>query len=248
MAGQTWWTAEADGGWEELGIPHADGRPAPRPRWEPEPRPAIYDFYDDMSLHADGTATAEAVTGQQWRVFQVGTVVDGYFDSTSTSAAYLEAVVKPGKRVLRMGAEWMFDDHDKQLTASGTLCLVSWADGGIVANGFGRRTSMHVTITQNAIQWYIRTETPGSQASVTLLSTQVFAEKLPPNKLITVNIEVDFANHFGTVVFSNGRRYTWYDTRIVGYPDEIYACWEPFYSGNALASRVRIAKIWADSE
>lgn len=247
MAERDWYHATEAGTWEYLTPRSNTGWPDFPPRIPPPPKPETFNFYDEMSRHPDGTTSATALTGQTWDLFQDGEVRGGRFDSIDTGAVYLETLVNGG-RIIREGAEWSFDDQGGTLTESGTLCLCTWADGGIVANGFGRRTSAHAIITQNAVQWYVRDAQPGTNTTVTLLSTQPLAEPLAPGVLHRADMEVDFVNRTGTLRLGDGRSWLWVDDRIQGHPGEVYACWEPFYSGNANASRIKLARIWANAE
>lgn len=200
--------------------------------------------FDNFTRYPDGAASGAMQTGQAWGVFQVGNVQNGWFDSTGTSAAYLEC--NTGRaNITRIGAEWVFDDQGGTLTDAGaTMTLISWADGGIVANGFGRRTSCHVAITRTAVLWYVRDVAGGG--SVTLVSNQTISPALPVNAVVGADITVNHASGVGVTRLRDGRTYTVTDPRITQFPNEVYACWEPYYNGSATTPRIRIGRVWAN--
>lgn len=179
-------------------------------------------------------------TGQPLAFFNAAPVIiNGHLDSSTDSATYME-VGTGWTRIDTLGARWRFDTLGGTVGGggSGTMTLITWADGGIVANGFGRRTSAHVTITAANVQWWVRDVAGGGNVTpLTGRSTGGLAS----NTLHTV--EVDVKPGVGRVTL-NGVEYEWTDPRIVQYPGESWACWEPYYGG-ANRTRVRIAEIWA---
>lgn len=198
--------------------------------------------YDNYARYASGTTSGSMQSGQAWSLFQAGSVQGELFDSTGTSASYLECNTGLGG-ISRIGAEWVFDDQGGTLTGTGsTMTLISWADGGIVANGFGRRTSMHVAITRSAVLWYVRDVAGGG--TVTLVSNQTVSPQLPLNQIVGANVTIPTPGT-GIVKLRDGRSYTTTDARIAQYTGEVYACWEPFYNGSATAPRVRVSKVWS---
>lgn len=196
----------------------------------------VYDAFTDVP---DGSNPTVAQSGQAWGIFSgPSQVTAGRWDSSDDTAAYLEtdSGLQP---VTRIGARWRFDDAGGTLTESGTMTLVTWADGGIVANGFGRRTSCHVAITQYIAQWYVRdTENGGN---VTLVGTRALS-KLPANTDLTADVRI--TEGVGTVEVY-GQTLTWEDPRISTIDGERFTCWEPYYGGPD-RTRVQIAEVWSD--
>lgn len=202
--------------------------------------------YDNMNRYANGATSGAMQTGQAWSLFQSGAVQNGWFDSTSGSAVYLECN-SGRKNILRIGAEWVFNDQGGTLTDSGsTMTLISWADGGIVTNGFGRRTSLHVAITRSAMLWYVRDVENGG--TVTLISNQTISPALPLNELVGAEATIDPVAHTGRVKLKDGRTYNVSDSRIAAYTGEVYACWEPYYNGSTTSPRIQIGRVWTDGE
>lgn len=199
--------------------------------------------FDNYSRYSSGAVSGAMKTGQAWSTFQPGAVSGEWFDATGTQATYLECNTGLAG-ISRIGAEWIFDDQAGSLTGTGsTMTLISWADGGIVANGFGRRTSMHVAITRSAVLWYIRDVVDGG--TVTLVSNQTISPPLPLNEVVGADVTITAVGS-GLVRLRDGRSYTVTDSRIAQYTGEVYACWEPYYNGSATAPRVRIGRVWAN--
>lgn len=202
--------------------------------------------FDNMNRYANGTTSGAMQTGQAWSLFQTGSVQNGWFDSSSGSAVYFECN-SGRKNILRIGAEWVFNDQGGTLTDSGsTMTLISWADGGIVANGFGRRTSLHVAITRSAMLWYVRDVENGG--TVALISNQTISPALPLNELVGAEATIDPVAHTGRVKLKDGRTYNVSDSRIAAYTGEVYACWEPYYNGSTTSPRINLGRVWTDGE
>lgn len=190
----------------------------------------------------DTTLPTQTTGGQAIGVFNdPGTVSGGRFDSSTDSACYLEAYTSL-QPIETIGAVWRFSTLGGSTgsTGSGTLALVTWADGGIVAEGFGRRTSCHVTITSTLVQWYVRDVENGG--AVTLLSSKNISPSLRSD--VDHIAEVTIGNGTGTVTI-DGTSYTWTDPRITPIDGERFACWEPYYGG-AGKTRVQVSEMWAD--
>lgn len=183
-------------------------------------------------------------TGEPVGYFNATPVVSGgYLDSSTDSATYMEATLDR-VNITRIGARWRFDSLGGTVGGggSGTLAVVTWADGGIVTGGFGRRTSCHVTITASNVQWWIRDVEDGG--NVTALAGRTIVGGLATD--VDHTVEVTIGQGTGSVVI-DGTAYDWTDPRIVRYPGEIFACWEPYYGG-ANKTRARIAEVWADGD
>lgn len=209
--------------------------------------PARYDqdhWPVHLSLSGLSALPATCQTGQAVGTFNAAPVVSGgRLDSSTDSACYVE--IDTGLQPIRtISARWCFDDAGGTLTGgSGTLALVTWADGGIVAEGFGRRTSCHVTITANAVQWYVRTVENGG--AVTLLSTRT----IPGGLRVGIDhlVEVFIEEGRGEVRIDTDSGFTWVDSRIKPIDGERFACWEPYYGGSG-KTRVLIGEAWAEGD
>ncbi len=202
----------------------------------------VYDTFADVS---NGNLPTALETGQVWGTFgAAGSIQDGRFDSTSDSASYLECYsgLEP---ITHIGARWRFSNLGGTVGGggSGTLCLATWADGGLVASGHGRRTSCHVTVLNNLVQWYVRTTE--SLDDVVLVASRTISPALSVNSDHTIDVYISEGH--GEVVIDGGTPYTWDDARIALYEGERWACWEPYYGGSN-KTRVQTAEVWADGD
>jgi hypothetical protein len=206
-------------------------------------------------LRGRSSVPTTARTGQVLREFSgPGVIAGGGYDSPQgTGATYLEADTGRADVTL-MGAHFRFDTvGGTKTTDGGSLCLASWADGGIAhGGGFGRRTGAHVVITRGAVQWYVRDAAPGGSTPVTPLEANGSTQKAispPLARDVThrVEITIDRVNHVGTVRLGDGRTFSWTDSRITSYPGEVFICGEPYYGGTEPTdARTRLERMWGD--
>ena len=205
-------------------------------------------LHDVMSRHPATGKPSLAESGQEWQALVAGggpgdwVVANGLLDVAGGRAAgYLEANL--GQTVGRIGAEFVFDDRSGTLTTNGVYALISWADGGIAANGQGRRTGMHIIISSvGVVEITTRGAVSGEFVSVARWQVPDF------NKSGTrVNhIEVVRSNETITIHL-NGMNFTVTDPRFKAVEGEHFACWEPFPGSTpATAVRARTKSVWAD--
>jgi hypothetical protein len=211
------------------------------------PHTALQDSFADV---ANGSNPSTADSGQTWGIYsQSGanktSVQNGAFDVNddgSTPTAYLETNV--GTTISRVGADFMFDSEGgTKTTSSEALGLISWADGGIVANGVGRRTSMHLVVGETAATMWIRNATNGA---LTPIGTWYYNQALPTDQVIRADAFIDSTNHTVRLLFGDGQTYTWTNANILGYANETFACFQPAYSSPSTDKRIRILDVWAD--
>jgi hypothetical protein len=97
----------------------------------------------------------------------------------------------------------MFDSEGGTKTTTGeALDLISWADGGIVANGMGRRTSMHLVVGQTAATMWVRNTTNGQLVPI---GTWNYDQALPTDQVIRADAFIDSTNHTVRLVFADGQ-------------------------------------------
>jgi dienelactone hydrolase len=211
------------------------------------PNTALHDSFADVP---NGSNPTTADTGQTWGTYsEFGTnkwsVQNGAWDVNNdgtTPTAYLETNV--GTTITRVGADFMFDSVNGTKTTNGeALGLISWADGGIVANGVGRRTSMHLVVGQTSATMWVRNTTNGA---LTPIGTYNYTAALPTDQAIHADAFIDSTNHTVTLKFGDGQAYSWTNANIVGYPGETFACYQPAYASPATDKRVKLLDVWAD--
>jgi len=197
--------------------------------------------YDEFSRYADGQVPDQALVGGTWRQFSgPGYVTAGHYDSEiGSGASYIEQ--DTNARIDGMEARFRWDTLGGARTGlGGTLCLVSWADGGIVTNGFGRRTRAHVVITPTGISYFVR-DVLGNNITVTNIRSWGFATPLALDTYHEFRVSIDGTT--ATVSASNGFVGTVTDPRIAPRDGETFACFEPYYSAEATDARVRVASV-----
>jgi hypothetical protein len=194
-----------------------------------------------------GTVPGSTATGQPWNIFSGPASMKSYgFDSDEgTGASYLEANTE-FTEITRIGARFQFSTVGGTRNGNGcTFAIGSWADGGIFSNGFGRRTRCHVTITPNAVQWYVRTvEGPQSGNDVVLISTKTLNPPLA--KDVPHTVEVLMSGTTGTVRINGNRDFVWTDSRIAHRAGETFVFYEPYYNSDGTDSRVGVLDTWAN--
>jgi hypothetical protein len=138
----------------------------------------------------------------------------------------------------------MFDSEGGTKTTTGeALDLISWADGGIVANGMGRRTSMHLVVGQTAATMWVRNTTNGQLVPI---GTWNYDQALPTDQVIHADAFIDSVNHTVTLDFGDGQTHSWTNANIVGYPGETFASYQPAYASPATDKPVKLLDVWAD--
>jgi hypothetical protein len=211
------------------------------------PNTALHDTFADV---ANGANPTTADTGQTWGVYSefgknLWSVQNGAWDVNqdgTTPTAYLETNV--GTTITRVGADFMFDTENGTKTTNGeALGLISWADGGIVANGVGRRTSMHLVVGQTSATMWVRNAVNGQLSPI---GTWYYNQALPTDQKIRADAFINSTNHTVQLVFGDGQTYTWSNPNIVGYPSETFACYQPAYTSPATDTRVKLYDVWAD--
>lgn len=112
-------------------------------------------LYHDFALSPDGLPPAFAQTGQAFGKFENNTgklgvssgkllLVNGAV--TGVDAAYLEAQLPA--TINRIGGKVSFSDvGGTRAGNNGMVAFPIWGDGGIVANGLGRRARLHATVS-----------------------------------------------------------------------------------------------------
>lgn len=216
-------------------------------QWQPRTlytSPHRYTMYDDFSRYSNGQVPDIALTGHVWGQYSgPGYVTDGYYDSVEgTGASYME--VDMGGEVTRFGARFRLDTMGGTRTGlGGTLCLATWADGGYVLNGPGRRTRCHFVIHPRGASYYVRdVETVAAGA---LVNIQNWGGTFATDVEHTVEVRLDGTT--ATVDVNDGewvRSIT--DPRIAHREGETFPCWEPFYNNDGTDVRARIAEVWCD--
>jgi len=200
-----------------------------------------YLVFDQMNRYADGQVPTLSMTGHTWGQFSgPGYVTNGLYDSEpGTGASYIET--NTNAEINYMEGRFMFDSMGGTRTGTGcTLCLVSWADGGIVANGFGRRTRAHVVVTPTGVSYFVR-DVLGNNISVTNIRNWGFTAPLNFNEFY--EMQVSISGTTATVTVSNGFVGSITDSRIGPRDGETFACFEPFYNNESIDARVRVDSV-----
>jgi len=202
--------------------------------------------YEVFSRYANGTTPTAAITGQTWGWFNSRPYVNGgQLDAIEGSgASYLELNAGTNYTIDGVGASFVFDDKNGTRTGNGgTATLVTWADGGIVANGFGRRTRLHFVVTPTGMSYFVRDSTVAGTA-VTNIYSFTFPVQLAKNTVHRADISISGTT--ATMNINSGQYIkTVTDARIAARAGETFFCVENYYTTDGTDARVQFQKTWA---
>lgn len=196
---------------------------------------------EDFSRYSNGAVPATAITGQVWGLYSgPATVQGGRFDSTEgTGASYLEANLNTAydKAVV----SFRFNSKGGTRTGTGSsLCVPTWADGGIVANGTGRSTSAHPVITHTNVIYSVRATENGTLVALT---AQNLSTPLALDTDYTATIVVDRVAHTATVTVGGRTPLVFSDSRITTITGENFNVIEPFYNNDGTDARCEVNSV-----
>ena len=207
-------------------------------------RSQVYDTFEDV---ADGTLPTITESGHEWGYMAARDmeVRDGYLRSKLVGAGSgSHAEVSLDGPVTRMGMVFRFNSEGGTRTTGGSAAINAWADGGIAANGGGRRTPAHVDLTQASCGLGVRAVEGAGGAIEQVGGRYTFPTPLEVDKWYT--LEWYISGDTAVVMMPDGHVHVATDPRIQSIP-ATFADFQVTGIAGADSLITEIRQVWADS-
>lgn len=204
----------------------------------------VHDTFDDVP---DGTLPTHTDSGHEWGYLAAADmeVRDGYLRSKQDGlGSGSHAEVSLDGPVTRMGVVFRFNSEGGTRTEGGSIAINAWADGGIAANGGGRRTPAHVDLTRVSCGLGVRAEEGAGGTIVTVGGRYTFPTPLEVDKWYTLEWYV--SGDTAVVMMPDGHVHVATDPRIQSIP-ATFADFQATGVTGADSLITEIRQVWADS-